>query len=132
MNTNYFIKIKYYQAFISVIKSILLYLREVFVHIHTVSVALLNIVKYKRNIVYKKMDARSNMIDVIQKLEKLKFENNYTNYKIAKLCGISESTIINIYERNSIPHIDTLEKYVMLLGFLFHSFCLKMRRISFH
>lgn len=71
------------------------------------------------------MDARSNMIDVIQKLEKLKFENNYTNYKIAKLCGISESTIINIYERNSIPHIDTLEKICNAFGLSLSQFLLE-------
>lgn len=65
------------------------------------------------------------MIDVIEKLEKLKFENNYTNYKIAKLCGISESTIINIYERNSIPHIDTLDKICKVFGLSLSQFLLE-------
>ena len=33
----------------------------------------------------------------------------WTSYRLAKESGLSQSTIINIYKRSSVPSIDTLE-----------------------
>lgn len=49
------------------------------------------------------------MIDVIKRLDDIKSKYNWSNYQLAKECGLSESTIKNIYNRNSMPHLDTLE-----------------------
>ena len=36
-------------------------------------------------------------------------ERGWTEYRLAKECGLSESTIANIFRRNSVPSITTLE-----------------------
>ena len=48
-------------------------------------------------------------MDILQKLRALLNERGWTEYKLAKECGLSESTISNIYKRNSVPSFPTLE-----------------------
>lgn len=36
-------------------------------------------------------------------------EKGWTEYRLSKECGLSESTIANIFRRNTIPSISTLE-----------------------
>ena len=43
------------------------------------------------------------------RLRKLLNARGWTKYKLAKICGLSESTITNIYKRNTVPSIPTLE-----------------------
>lgn len=49
-------------------------------------------------------------VDVLDRLHKLMEARNWTMYRLAKESGLTESTIANIYRRNAIPSIDTLEK----------------------
>ena len=44
-----------------------------------------------------------------ERLRQLLNERGWTEYRLAKACGLSESTIANIFRRNSIPAIATLE-----------------------
>lgn len=44
-----------------------------------------------------------------QRLKQLLNERGWTEYRLAKECGLSESTIANIFRRNTVPSIDTLE-----------------------
>lgn len=48
-------------------------------------------------------------MDVLERLRVLLDERGWTEYRLAKECGLSESTIANIFRRNSVPSITTLE-----------------------
>lgn len=48
-------------------------------------------------------------MDTLARLKQLLDERGWTMYKLAKTCGLSESTIANIFRRNSVPSIATLE-----------------------
>ncbi len=48
-------------------------------------------------------------MNVIEKLTELKENSGWTDYRIAKEAGLSPSTISNIFMRNTIPRVDTLE-----------------------
>lgn len=48
-------------------------------------------------------------MDVLERLRELLRERSWTEYRLAKECGLSESTIHNIYRRNAQPSIYTLE-----------------------
>lgn len=48
-------------------------------------------------------------MQIHEKLQKLIDERNWSRYRLSKECGLSESTIANIFRRNTLPSIDTLE-----------------------
>ena len=48
-------------------------------------------------------------MDTNLRLEKLLDEKGWTKYKLAKESGLSESTIINMFARNTVPTIASLE-----------------------
>ena len=48
-------------------------------------------------------------MDVHEKLLQLLQERGWSKYQLAKYCGLSESTIANIYRRNTMPSVSTLE-----------------------
>ena len=48
-------------------------------------------------------------MDTHKRLLQLLNERNWSEYKLAKQCGLSESTIANIFRRNTVPSITTLE-----------------------
>lgn len=48
-------------------------------------------------------------MDVLERLRVLLDERGWTEYRLAKECGLSESTIANIFRRNRVPSITTLE-----------------------
>ena len=48
-------------------------------------------------------------MDVHERLMQLLKERRWTEYRLAKECGLSDSTIHNIYKRNTSPSIPTLE-----------------------
>ena len=48
-------------------------------------------------------------MDVLTRLRGLLDDRGWTEYRLAKECGLSESTIAIIYKRNSVPSIPTLE-----------------------
>ena len=57
------------------------------------------------------MDAEMALMrmDTHERLRQLLDERGWTEYRLAKNCGLSESTIANIYRRNTVPSITTLE-----------------------
>ena len=57
------------------------------------------------------MDAEMAVMrmDTHERLRQLVDERGWTEYRLAKNCGLSESTIANIYRRNTVPSITTLE-----------------------
>jgi len=54
-------------------------------------------------------------MDTNERLRCLLNERGWTEYRLAKNCGLSQSTIANIYRRNNVPSIATLE--VICKGF---------------
>ena len=48
-------------------------------------------------------------MDTHERLRQLLNERGWTEYRLAKNCGLSESTIANIYRRNTVPSLATLE-----------------------
>lgn len=48
-------------------------------------------------------------MDVHNQLRKLMEQRGWTEYKLSKACGLSESTIANIFRRGTMPSISTLE-----------------------
>ena len=55
-------------------------------------------------------------MDVHQKLHRLLKERGWTEYKLSKECGLSNATIGNIFRRNTIPSIFTLETICKAFG----------------
>ena len=49
------------------------------------------------------------ILDTLGRLRQLLDERNWSEYRLAKASGLSDSTIKNIYKRNTQPTIDTLE-----------------------
>ena len=48
-------------------------------------------------------------MDTHERLRQLSNERGWSEYKLAKRCGLSESTVANIFRRNTVPSIATLE-----------------------
>ena len=61
-------------------------------------------------------------MDVHEKLQHLLDEQGWTRYQLAKRCGLSESTIANIFRRNTMPSIGTLEAICNAFGITLSQF----------
>ena len=49
------------------------------------------------------------LMDVLGRLRQLLDERGWTEYRLSKECGLAQSTIGNIYRRNTIPSLETIE-----------------------
>lgn len=61
-------------------------------------------------------------IDVIQKIKDLTAERGWTEYRLVKESGIAPSTISNIFHRNTLPNIYTLETICNTFGITLSQF----------
>ena len=48
-------------------------------------------------------------MDTHARLQQLLRERGWTEYKLSKKCGLAQSTIGNIFRRNTVPSVSTLE-----------------------
>ena len=48
-------------------------------------------------------------MDVLKRIEQLRGERNWSNYKLSQVSGVSQTTIRNMFNRNTLPGIATLE-----------------------
>lgn len=48
-------------------------------------------------------------MDMHARLHQLLQERGWTEYKLSKECGLAQSTIGNIFRRNTVPSVSTLE-----------------------
>ena len=48
-------------------------------------------------------------MDTHKRLRQLLNDRGWTEYRLSKECGLSESTLANIFRRNTLPSISTLE-----------------------
>ena len=61
-------------------------------------------------------------MDVNDKLRKMLKNRGWTEYKMSKYSGLSESTIGNIFSRNTVPSIATLEAICKAFGITLSQF----------
>lgn len=61
-------------------------------------------------------------MDTLEKLNKLKTEHGWSDYKISKLSGLSTNTVSNIFKRNNLPNISTLEAICKAFGITLSQF----------
>lgn len=61
-------------------------------------------------------------MDVLDRLHQLLTARGWTMYRLAKESGLTDSTIANIYRRNAMPSIDTLEKICQGFGITLSQF----------
>ena len=61
-------------------------------------------------------------MDTHERLRQLLNERGWTEYRLAKNCGLSESTIANIYRRNTVPSLATLESICKGFGITMSQF----------
>lgn len=61
-------------------------------------------------------------LDTNDRLKQLLDERGWSMYRLSKNCGLSESTISNIYKRNTVPSITTLESICSGFGITLSQF----------
>ena len=61
-------------------------------------------------------------MDVLARLRKLLKERGWSEYRLAQQAGLHESTISNIYRRNTVPTIATLEAVCGAFGITLSQF----------
>lgn len=61
-------------------------------------------------------------MDVLVRLQKLLEDRGWTEYRLSKECGLSQSTIGNIFRRNTVPSLDSLEKICVSFGITLSQF----------
>lgn len=61
-------------------------------------------------------------MDVLERLCKLLQERGWSEYRLAQVSGLNESTISNIYRRNTLPTIPTLEAICKAFGITLSQF----------
>ncbi len=61
-------------------------------------------------------------MDTLERLRQLMERQGWTEYRLAKESGLSISTIANIYRRNALPSIPTLEAICQAFGLTLSQF----------
>lgn len=61
-------------------------------------------------------------MDVLERLRELLQERGWSEYRLAQVSGLNESTISNIYRRNTLPTIATLEAICKAFGITLSQF----------
>lgn len=61
-------------------------------------------------------------MDVLVRLQKLLEDRGWSEYRLSKECGLSQSTIGNIFRRNTVPSLDSLEKICASFGITLSQF----------
>lgn len=61
-------------------------------------------------------------MDILVHIKKLRDERGWSNYKLAKEAGISENSLNNLFRRNNLPTIPTLESICKGLGITLSQF----------
>lgn len=61
-------------------------------------------------------------MDTHERLRQLMRERGWSEYRLSKECGLSESTLANIFRRNTVPSISTLESICSGFGITLSQF----------
>ena len=55
-------------------------------------------------------------MDILQRIAELRDERGWSNYKLAKEAGLDSNSLNNLFRRNSIPEIPTVENICKAFG----------------
>ncbi len=69
-------------------------------------------------------------MNVIEKIEKLKNQRNWTDYTLALEAGISQSTFASIKQRNTPPKLEVLQQICEAFGLTLAQFFLEDEQIE--
>lgn len=61
-------------------------------------------------------------MDIIQRINDLTEQRGWSKYRLAAVSGLSSSTLANIYRRNTIPSISTIEALCDAFGITLSQF----------
>ena len=61
-------------------------------------------------------------VDVHNRLRRLMEERGWSEYRLSKECGLSQSTIANVLRRNTMPSVATLETICAGMGITMSQF----------
>lgn len=61
-------------------------------------------------------------MDVLERIKHLRDERGWSNYRLAKTAGISENSLNNLFRRNNLPTVTTLEAICHGLGITLSQF----------
>lgn len=70
-------------------------------------------------------------MDVHVRLRQLLQERGWTEYRLSKECGLSQSTIGNIFRRNNVPSIATIETICKGFGITLSQFFAEGEMVEF-
>lgn len=61
-------------------------------------------------------------VDILERLNALLKARDWTRYRLSKESGLTESTLANIFQRNAMPSLDTLERICAGFGITLSQF----------
>lgn len=61
-------------------------------------------------------------MDILSQIKKLRDERGWSNYRLAREAGISENSLNNLFRRNNLPTIPTLESICKGFGITLSQF----------
>ena len=61
-------------------------------------------------------------MDILSQIKKHRDDRGWSNYRLAKAAGISENSLNNLFRRNNLPTIPTLESICKGLGMTLSQF----------
>ena len=61
-------------------------------------------------------------MDVLKRIEQLRSDRGWSNYKLAQIAGVSQTTLRNMFTRNTQPSITTLESICKGFGITLSQF----------
>lgn len=61
-------------------------------------------------------------MEILPRLKELQQQRGWSDYKIAKAAGLSPNTVSNIYRRNNVPEMATLEALCKAFGLTLSQF----------
>lgn len=69
-------------------------------------------------------------MDILNKIRKLQWERNWTDYKLAQEAQISQNTLASLFSRNSPPKLETLQSICNAFGITLAQFFLEDEKIE--
>lgn len=69
-------------------------------------------------------------MDILGKIRKMQGERNWTDYKLAQEANISNATLASVFQRKSMPRVDTLQSICNAFGLTLAQFFLEEEKIE--
>lgn len=57
-----------------------------------------------------------NTVDVLKKINKLRIDRGWSLYRLSEEAGLAQSTVINMFNRETLPSLTTLESLCSAFG----------------